>query len=163
MRTYQVNRPTSGKGRSTGSNARVVCSTLLRAMPIYGRGSCLFLCQRTDFMHARRFFYMRAWNQRIRESARFFRVMCSHAWYRESYGERRTLLSCFARRPHSLATHASCDSVAYAEGVQKRNTFLFLSFSYFSDRRKVHGAYCYLFIFCDDRILSRQTEKRQRS
>ena len=120
--------------------------------------------------------FMRAWNQRIRESARFFRVMCSHAWYRESYGERRTLLSCFARRPHSLATHASCDSVAYAEGVQKRNTFLFLSFSYFSDkrkvpltycyfsdRRKVHGAYCYLFIFCDDRILSRQTEKRQRS
>ena len=30
--------------------------------------------------------YMRAWNQRIRESARFFRVMCLHAWYRESHG-----------------------------------------------------------------------------
>ena len=41
-----------------------------------------WLCQRTDFMHARHFLYMRAWNQRIRESARFFRVMCSHAWYR---------------------------------------------------------------------------------
>ena len=26
--------------------------------------------------------YMRAWNQRIRESARLLRVMCSHAWYR---------------------------------------------------------------------------------
>ena len=32
--------------------------------------------------------FMRAWNQRIRESARFFRGMCSHAWYRESHGER---------------------------------------------------------------------------
>ena len=48
--------------------------------------------------------FMRAWNQRIRESARFFRVMCSHAWYRESHGERQTLLSCFAHLPHSLAT-----------------------------------------------------------
>ena len=27
---------------------------------------------------------------RIRESARLLRVMCSHAWYRESHGERRT-------------------------------------------------------------------------
>ena len=26
--------------------------------------------------------FMRAWNQRIRESARLFREMCSHAWYR---------------------------------------------------------------------------------
>ena len=34
--------------------------------------------------------FMRAWNQRIRESARFVRVMCSHAWYRESHGERQT-------------------------------------------------------------------------
>ena len=34
-------------------------------------------------LHARPpLLYMRAWNQRIRESARFFRVMCSHAWYR---------------------------------------------------------------------------------
>ena len=49
--------------------------------------------------------YMRAWNQRIRESARLLRVMCSHAWYRKSHGERQTLLSCFAHRPHSLATH----------------------------------------------------------
>ena len=39
VRTYRVNRPTAGKDRSAGSNARVVCSTLLCAMPIYGRGS----------------------------------------------------------------------------------------------------------------------------
>ena len=33
-------------------------------------------------LHARPpLLYMRAWNQRIRESARHFRVMCSHAWY----------------------------------------------------------------------------------
>ena len=49
--------------------------------------------------------FMRAWNQRIRESARHFRVMCSHAWYRESHGERRTLFFCFARRP-ALTCHA---------------------------------------------------------
>ena len=88
--------------------------------------------------------YMRAWNQRIRESARLLRVMCSHAWYRESCaGE--TELSFFtliAARTH-LPRTASCDSVAYAEGVQKRNAFLFLSFSYFSDKRKVPCAYCY--------------------
>ncbi len=36
-----------------------------------------------------------------------------------------------------LPRNIPCDSVAYAEGVQKRNPFLFLSFSYFSDRRKV--------------------------
>ena len=89
VRTYRVNRPTAGKGRSAGSNARVVCSILLCAMPIYGRGSRLakarpapWLCQRTDFVHARHSLYMRAWNQRIRESARLLRVMCSHAWYR---------------------------------------------------------------------------------
>ena len=41
MRTYRVNRPTAGKSRSAGSNARVVCSTLLCAMPIYGRGPAL--------------------------------------------------------------------------------------------------------------------------
>ena len=149
MRTYRVNRPTAGKGRSTGSNARVVCSTLLCAMPIR-QGACLakarsapWLCQRTDFVHARHSLYMRAWNQRIRESARFFRVMCSHAWYRESHGDRQTLSFCLAHLPHLLATHAACDSVAYAEGVQKRNTFLFLSFSYFSDKRKVPYTYCY--------------------
>ena len=34
--------------------------------------------------------FMRAWNQRIRESARLFRGMCSHAWYRESHGEIQT-------------------------------------------------------------------------
>ena len=107
-----MNRPTTGKDRSAGSNLRVVCSTLLCAMPIYGRGSRLakarsapWLCQRTDFIHARHFFYMRAWNRRIRESARLLRVMCSHAWYRESYGERQNFVFCFARRPHSLATH----------------------------------------------------------
>ena len=42
-----------------------------------------------------------------------------------------------------LPRTASCDSVAYAEGVQKRNAFLFLSFSYFSDRRKVPYAFWY--------------------
>ena len=42
-----------------------------------------------------------------------------------------------------LPRTASCDSVAYAEGVQKRKPFLFLSFSYFSDKRKVLCAYCY--------------------
>ena len=80
----------------------------------YGRGSALpkrarrlFLCQRTDFVHARHSLYMRAWNQRIRESARLLRVMCSHAWYRKSHGERQTLLSCFAHLPHSLATQYS--------------------------------------------------------
>ena len=31
--------------------------------------------------------------------------MCSHAWYRESHGERQTLSFCFAHLPHSLATH----------------------------------------------------------
>ena len=41
-----------------------------------------------------------------------------------------------AARTH-LPRNIPCDSVAYAEGVQKRNPFLFLSFSYFSDRRKV--------------------------
>ena len=51
--------------------------------------------------------YMRAWNQRIRESARLLRVMCSHAWYRESHGERQTLFFCFAHCPHSLATQYS--------------------------------------------------------
>ena len=57
-------------------------------------------------LHARPpLLYMRAWNQRIRESARLFRGMCSHAWYRESYGERQSLSLCFACRPHSLATH----------------------------------------------------------
>ena len=70
------------------SNARVVCSTSLCAMPIYGRGSCLFLCQRTNFMHARHSFICGRGTKRIRESARLLRVMCSHAWYRESYGER---------------------------------------------------------------------------
>ena len=40
-----------------------------------------------------------------------------------------------------LPRSAPCDSVAYAEGVQKRKAFLFLSFSYFSDKRKVHGAF----------------------
>ena len=44
-----------------------------------------------------------------------------------------------------LPRTASCDSVAYAEGVQKRKAFLFLSFSYFSDRRKVHSAFLLLF------------------
>ena len=34
MRTYRVNRPTADKGKSAGSNARVVCSTLLCAMPM---------------------------------------------------------------------------------------------------------------------------------
>ena len=64
MRTYRVNRPTASKGRSAGSNVRVVCSTLLCAMPIYGRGSRFAearsasrLCQRTDFVHARHSFY----------------------------------------------------------------------------------------------------------
>ena len=145
MRTYRVNRPTAGKGRSAGSNARVVCSTLLCAMPIYGRGSCLFLCQRTNFMHARHSFICGRGTKRIRESARLLRVMCSHAWYRESYGDRQTCFCFFIYLSHSLATHASCDSVAYAEGVQKRKAFLFLSFSYFSDRRKVHGAFLLLF------------------
>ena len=95
-------------------------------------------------LHARPpLLYMRAWNQRIRESARLLRVMCSHAWYREScVGE--TELSFFtliAARTH-LPRNIPCDSVAYAEGVQKRNAFLFLSFSYFSGRRKVLCASC---------------------
>ena len=42
-----------------------------------------------------------------------------------------------------LPRNNPCDSVAYAEGVQKRKAFLFLSFSYFSDRRKVPFTYCY--------------------
>ena len=93
----------------------------LRNLPVVSRfakaRSAPWSCQRTDFMHARHTLYMRAWNQRIRESARLLRVMCSHAWYRESHGERQTLSFCFAHLPHLLATHASCDSVAYAEGV----------------------------------------------
>ena len=97
VRTYRANRPTACKGRSAGSNARVVCSTLLCAMPIYGRDShfakaALSASALSAYrLHARPpLLYMRAWNQRIRESARFFRVMCSHAWYRESHGERQT-------------------------------------------------------------------------
>ena len=79
---------------------------------------------------------------RIRESARLLRVMCSHAWYRESYGERQSLFFCFARARTHLPRSTPCDSVAYAEGVQKRKAFLFLSFSYFSDRRKVLCVSC---------------------
>ena len=55
---------------------------------------------------------------------------------------------CFLALPTArtcLPRNTPCDSVAYAEGVQKRNAFLFLSFSYFSDRRKVHGAFLLLF------------------
>ena len=80
VRTYRVNRPTAGKGRSAGSNARVVCSTLLCAMPI--RQGFMPFPLSAHRLHTRPpHLYMRAWNQRIRESARFFRVMCSHAWY----------------------------------------------------------------------------------
>ena len=149
VRTYRVNRPTSGKGRSTGSNVRVVCSTLLGAMPIWqGFPLCQSALSASALsayrLHARPpLLYMRAWNRRIRESARLLRVMCSHAWYREScVGE--TELSFFtltAARTH-LPRSTPCDSVAYAEGVQKRKPFLFLSFLYFSDRRKVPCVSC---------------------
>ena len=68
-----------------------VCSTLLCALSRFTKArSAPRLCQRKDFVHARHSLYMRAWNQRIRESARLLRVMCSHAWYRESHGERQT-------------------------------------------------------------------------
>ena len=85
-----------GKARSAGSNARVVCSTLLCAMPIRQgfplcQGALSTLVLSAYRLHARPPFpFMRAWNQRIRESARLFRVICSHAWYRESHGERQT-------------------------------------------------------------------------
>ena len=111
MRTYRVNRPTTGKGRSAGSNARVVCSTLLCAMPIrQGFPLCQSapsaLALSAHRLHARPpLLYMRAWNRRIRESARFFRVMCSHAWYREScVGE--TDLTFLLCPPPALTCHA---------------------------------------------------------
>ena len=108
-----MNRPTAGKNRSAGSNARVVCSTLLCAMPIRQGFPPCQSAPGASALSAHRLrtrpplLYMRAWNQRIRESARLLRVMCSHAWYRESHGERPTLSFCFAHLPHSLATQYS--------------------------------------------------------
>ena len=49
--------PSDGKQRQKCRlKCKGVCSTLLCAMPIYGRDSCLFLCQRTDIIHARHTF-----------------------------------------------------------------------------------------------------------
>ena len=141
MRTYRVNRPTSGKGRSAGSNARVVCSTLLCAMPIR-QGIMPFPLSAHRLRTRPPLLYMRAWNQRIRESARLLRVMCSHAWYSKAMGRDKILFFALPTARTYLPRTASCDSVAYAEGVQKRNPFLFLSFSYFSDKRKVLYVSC---------------------
>ena len=129
-----------------GLSARL-CSVTCRC----GRGSRFtkarpapWLCQRTEFVHARHSLYMRAWNRRIRESARLLRVMCSHAWYIDkAMGRDRVYFFALPTARTRLPRTAPCDSVAYAEGVQKRKAFLFLSFSYFSDRRKVPFTYCY--------------------
>ena len=55
--------PDLGQRQKCRLKCKGVCSTLLCAMPIYGRGSRLAkarsaprLCQRTDFMHARHTF-----------------------------------------------------------------------------------------------------------
>ena len=41
----------------------------------------------------------------MHESARFFRVICSHAWYRRSHGERQSYRFLLYPLPHALATH----------------------------------------------------------
>ena len=101
-----------------------------------------WLYQRTNFIHARHTFICGRGFSRIRESARLFRVMCSHAWYSKAMGRDKILFFALPAARTHLPRNTPCDSVAYAEGVQKRKAFLFLSFSYFSDRRKVHGASC---------------------
>ena len=83
-----------------------VCSTLLCAMPIR-QGFMPFPLSAHRLRTRPPLLYMRAWNKRIRESARLLRVMCSHAWYRESHGERQNFVFCLTRRPHSLATQYS--------------------------------------------------------
>ena len=103
------------------------------------------LCQRTDFVHARHTFICG------RGTGAYANLLDSFVGCVRTRGIEKAMgrdnLDYFAlstARTH-LPRNIPCDSVAYAEGVQKRKAFLFLSFSYFSDRRKVHGAFLLLF------------------
>ena len=144
MRTYRVNRPTTGKDRSTGSNARVVCSTLLRAMPI--RQEIMPFPLSAYRLHARPPFLLCG-----RGTSAYANLLGSFVGCVRTRGIEKAMgrdRLCFLALPTSrthLPRNNPCDSVAYAEGVQKRKAFLFLSFSYFSDKRKVLCAFLLLF------------------
>ena len=95
-------------------------------------------------LHARPpLLYMRAWDQ---THTRICSVLSCDVFARvvrrKLCGRDRLEFFALPTARTRLPRTASCDSVAYAEGVQKRNPFLFLSFSYFSDRRKVPYSSC---------------------
>ena len=133
-----MNRPTTGKGRSTGSNAQVVCSTLLCDLSRFAKArSAPRLCQRTDFVHARHTFICgRGTSAYANLLDSFVRCVRTRGIDKAMERVRLNFFALLIYHTH-LPRNIPCDSVAYAEGVQKRNPFLFLSFSYFSDRRKV--------------------------
>ena len=54
-------------------------------------------------------FFQRACRQCVHESARLFRVICSHAWYGGDCGERQNCQLVFYPLSRSLATHGSHD------------------------------------------------------
>ena len=139
-----MNHPPSGNARSTGSNARVVCSTLLCALSPFAKArSAPRLCQRTDFMHARHTFICGRGFSHTRICSATSCDVFARVVSIKPCGRDRVYFFALPTARTRLPRSTPCDSVAYAEGVQKRNAFLFLSFSYFSDRRKVTLTYCY--------------------
>ena len=97
-----MNRLTTDKGRNTAQMSRHLFD-FARCHGDIRQGFMPFPLS-AHRLHTRPpHIFMWAWNQSIRDSARQFRGMCSHAWYRESHGEENRIF-CFAHRPHLLGT-----------------------------------------------------------
>ena len=147
-----------------GLSARL-CSVPCR----YGRGLCLFLCQRTDFVHARRFFYAGVEPAHTRICSALSCDMFARVIWIKPWGETDlTILLC---PPPALTCHAIlpatqsrmrkefkrgipssfCPFRTFRTGekymvliVTFRTSEKYLMlFGYFSDRRKVPYAFWY--------------------
>ena len=77
-------------------------------------------------------FFQRACRQCVHESARLSRVICSHAWYRRSHGERQGYRFLLYPLPHALATHYFLRLTrARGKSSQREGNALFDDFWYF--------------------------------
>ncbi len=113
MRTYQVNRPTAGKARSTGSNVKVsarLCSVPCRC----GRGSRFTKARPAPFplsahrLHARPPLLLCGRGTSAYANLLDSFVGCVRTrGIDKAMGRDRVYFFCFARRPHPLATQYS--------------------------------------------------------
>ena len=81
-------------------------SALAKSTPAYPVSATptAFASQIGQFPH-----FQRACRQCVHESARLFRVICSHAWYGRNRGERQNRRFLIYPLPYALATHGSRD------------------------------------------------------